>query len=428
MDRKNYLKLQQKREELVSKMQSLLGGENPTAEDIAQADQILKGDLAAVDSQLATYAEAFARELTMPAVATVSVTDRSEADPMRGFHSAADFARAVHSACYPGSIAEPRLQALRRAGEPMAAPTGYMQEGQSAEGYLVPPAISSRVWELVSTLEDIFQLCSPEPTASNAVGLQANETTPWGATGVQAYWRAEAAQMTASKIVPGERQTRLHELYALVLATEELISDAPLLESRLTRDAAKAISWKASEAVVRGTGAGQPLGFEKAACLVTVAKESSQAADTILPKNLTKMFSRLLASPGDVVRWLANRDVVSEFVDLKIGNEPSWVGINGGLRDAPNGMLLGYPILFTEHAKTLGDLGDITLANFSGYHAVERRGGVKYDTSIHLYFDYAMTAFRWIFRLGGQPYLSGPVSPANGSNTRSHFVNLAERA
>jgi hypothetical protein len=38
-----------------------------------------------------------------------------------------------------------------------------------------------------------------------------------------------------------------------------------------------------------------------------------------------------------------------------------------------------------------------------------------------------LTAFRWLFRLGGQPFLSAPVTPAQGSNTRSHFIALAAR-
>ena len=64
----------------------------------------------------------------------------------------------------------------------------------------------------------------------------------------------------------------------------------------------------------------------------------------------------------------------------------------------------------------------------SGYAlATKAGGGVDFAQSIHLFFDQNLTAFRWIIRAGGQPYLSAPVSPAKGANTKSHFVALAAR-
>ena len=47
---------------------------------------------------------------------------------------------------------------------------------------------------------------------------------------------------------------------------------------------------------------------------------------------------------------------------------------------------------------------------------------------MHLYFDYGAQAFRWTFRLGGQPHMSAPVTPARSAATKSHFVALAARA
>jgi Phage capsid family. len=99
-----------------------------------------------------------------------------------------------------------------------------------------------------------------------------------------------------------------------------------------------------------------------------------------------------------------------------------------GLAEAPGGFLLGLPIRFSEFASTVGDLGDIQLISPRGYYGVRRAEGVRFASSIHLYFDYATEAFRWTFRYGGQPHLSAPVSPANGSATKSHFVTLAARA
>ena len=52
---------------------------------------------------------------------------------------------------------------------------------------------------------------------------------------------------------------------------------------------------------------------------------------------------------------------------------------------------------------------------------------MRADTSIHLWFDQNTTAFRFVMRMNGQPWLSAAIARKNGSNTLSHFVTLASR-
>jgi len=111
-----------------------------------------------------------------------------------------------------------------------------------------------------------------------------------------------------------------------------------------------------------------------------------------------------------------------------LGQQPIWTPPATGFQNAPGGFLFGRPVRFSEHCKTLGDKGDIQLLDLKGYYGVRKEGGTRYATSLHLYFDYGLQAFRWILRFGGQPHLSAPVAPANGANTKSHFVSLDERA
>lgn len=233
--------------------------------------------------------------------------------------------------------------------------------------------------------------------------------------------------MSPTKLVTDPRSVPLHELYVLALATEEMRDDAPRLADRITRKAALALQWKISDSIVYGTGAGQPLGWFNSPARVSVAKESGQAADTIVADNVLKMASRLLVMPGDRPVWLANRDTLPELATMTIGDQPAWIGA-GMLQNAPGGQLLGYPVIFTEHAKTVGDQGDLQLVNPRGYYAARRTASPQFASSIHLFFDYAVETFRWMFRFGGQPYLSAPMSPANGASSKSHFVVLDARA
>ncbi len=345
-------------------------------------------------------------------------------DPRGGFADMSDFALSVVQACRPGGRVDERLRALQYG----AAPSDYHQESGTAEGYLVPSEFRQTIWELVFNGEDILGMVSPEPTASNSVELEADESTPWGATGVTAKWRAEASQMIAQKVDPVDpRIVKLHELYAFVTASDELLQDAPRMNARLTRKAAMAIQWKASEAIINGTGGGQPLGWMKSGALVSIAKEGGQAADTIVTANVTKMYARLLGTPGGKPRWIANRDIVPQLMELAINGLPMWTPPVAGLREAPGGFLLGLPIQWSEHAETLGDKGDLQLVDPMGYYATQRESGPQFASSIHLFFDYGLQAFRWTFRFGGQPYLSAPVSPAKGANIKSHFVVLDAR-
>lgn len=349
---------------------------------------------------------------------TITVKDNKEDDPNSGFTDLAEFSMAVRGACLPGGDRDNRLNVL-------GAPSSPHKEGGSSDGYMVPVAMRNQIYDLVFAEPDLLSMVDSEPTSGNSVQMLRDETTPWGSTGIQANWAAEGSQLTESNLETEGSELKLHKLYAFVTATEELLDDAPRLNARLTRGAARAINWKANESIIYGTGAGQPLGYYTSSALVTVAKESGQSADTIVAANLSKMYSRNL-NPGRGV-WLANSDTLPQLVGLTIGDQPVYTLPQTGITSAPNGTLFGRPLMFTEQCKTLGDKGDIQFVDPMGYY-LARKQGINFASSIHLYFDYDVQAFRWTFRLGGQPYLSAAVSPNNGSSTKSHFVTLAARA
>ncbi|MBR9764803.1 MAG: phage major capsid protein [Rhodobacteraceae bacterium] len=338
-----------------------------------------------------------------------------------GFKDLGEFATVVHAAVRAGQVGgvvDERLASL--AGS-------HSGGGSSGEGYSLPPQYRDQIWELVTQFDEFGPIIDEEPTEKREVKLAADETTPWGTAGIKAYWRAEGAKMTPSQIADEGRTVPLHELYTLALATEELLEDSPRLQNRLTNKAAQAIAWKKNLAIVEGSGVGQPLGWMKSNALVTVGKESGQAADTINATNVLKMYSRLLMAPGDSPFWQANTNCLPQLMTMTIGDRPIWVPPTG-LAEAPGGFLLGLPVRLTEFAKSVGDLGDLQLISPKGYYGARRSSGAKFASSIHLYFDYGVQAFRWVFRYGGQPHLSAPMSPHNGADTKSHFIALAERA
>jgi HK97 family phage major capsid protein len=418
----------------LDQLNALLGKEGATDAEKTQITTLeaqvdaLEVELAALDAEIAAE-EKTARRATLFSSSTLSggpafQTRVNDSDPSRtsGFANLTEFARSVYQLTVNG-IRDPRFE---------AAGTGFQSnQGSSGEGILVPTEWREQIWSLVFDNNDLLGACNPEPTQGNTVGIIKDETTPWGAAGVQAAWRSEGVAMLNTKAQLTPTLMQLHELYAFVLATNEILDDGPRLQNRITVQAARAIRWKAFEAVVWGDGNGKPLGFMNSPALVTVAAEGGQTAGTIVTANVLKMMARLFEMDGGSPVFLANRDTIPQLGLLTIGNNAAWLPLNqplagGGIRKG--GMLLGEQLLFNEHCQTIGTKGDIVLADLSGYAlATKTGGGIDFAASIHLFFDQNLTAFRWIFRVGGQPYLSAPISPAKGTNTKSHFIALANR-
>jgi len=385
----------------------------------------LSADVETLEATIKTEENATKRAASFaPAViaprAAFSAGRSFDADPVGqlGFKSLAEFASVVR-----GTAAGMFDERLNAAG----ATTYNSGQGSAGEGFLVPPDYAKSIWSIAFTDLDLVGMAKPEPTSSNAVLRPKDESTPWGAVGVQAYWRNEAATMTASKYAVTAELMTLHELYAFTAATNEILSDAPMLENRLTYQAGRAISWVSSEAIMWGNGVGKPMGFMNANSLITVAKDTGQATKTITVSNLGNMLARMLAYGGKPF-WIANRDTIPALMQCQLGTYAAFLPINQPLMGSPfEYTLLGFPILFSEHAQTLGTPGDIVLANMDGYYSAIKTGGESYATSMHLYFDVNETAFRWTMRLAGVPTLSAPIQPAKGSTAKSHFIALAAR-
>ncbi len=84
-------------------------------------------------------------------------------------------------------------------------------------------------------------------------------------------------------------------------------------------------------------------------------------------------------------------------------------------------------MIVSQHANTFSSLGDVLLVDLSYYQTITKAGGMQTATSMHLYFDADMTAFRTTFRMDGQSKIAAPITPAKGTATLSPFIQLAAR-
>lgn len=347
------------------------------------------------------------------------IKDRIEDDAKRGFRNYGDFCASIVRAASDKGVDERLTRAASTFGNEASGPDG---------GYAVPPEFAREITSIAYAEDSLLSRCDNTPISGNNMSFPKDETTPWGSTGVTAAWESEGNQSTPKKPALGESQLKLRKLKVLVAASDELLADAPAMSSYITRKMGEAVDWKVNDAIVNGTGAGQPLGIRVAASIVSQAKEASQTAVTINAANLAKMYGRVLKGAGANLVWLLNPDGFNQIATLNLNNNPIWMPANEGFKGAPDGLLLGRPVVLTDTCATLGTVGDIILANMSGYRAITKAGGAEFATSMHLWFDQDLMAFRLIFRMDGQPALAAPVTPPNSSVTRSHFVSLATRA
>ncbi|CAJ7028835.1 HK97 family phage major capsid protein [Burkholderia pseudomallei] len=427
--------LQQRKAKLVAEMREIVTAANASADGNMTDEQVtqfdaLRAQVEAINAQIEREELMAANEVASGVEiaddARIDVSDNRLLDPRRGWKSVGEFAQAVRAAA-PGYGTRPDERLLIGA----AAPSTFGNEaGGQDGGFLVPPEYSAEIFTLSLEEDALLPRTDTTPVSGNSMVFPKDETTPWGTDGIRAYWQAEASVANATKPKLGVATRRLHKLMALVPITDELLDDTNALTAYLPKKTAASIRWKTDEAILFGTGAGQPWGVMNSKALVVVPKDTGQATMTLSSKNIINMVSLLPAGSYGRSFWLMNPDVLPLLDQLALGQYPIYMPTGGGVRSmeaSPYGMLKGRPIITSEHAAQVSTQADISLLDLSYYQSITSRGGVQTATSLHLYFDADATAFRTTFRVDGAPKLENPITPPKSQNKRSPFIALAAR-
>jgi len=357
---------------------------------------------------------------------TVATEKKGEKDR---FSSLGQQMLAVVNAGRPGGKTDPRLY--------NAAASGLNETVQSDGGFLVQTDFVDGLMQDLIKSSVLAPKCRPQQISGNANSMKINgvdeisRATGSRQGGIQAYWADEADEKTKSKPKFRKIELNLHKLIGLCYATDELLADAPALESFIRAAFPAEFAFVTDDAILRGTGAGQPLGILNAGSLVTVNKEAGQKADTITAQNVIDMSSRIFAGSYLNANWYINQMCLPQLYTMSVA-----VGLGGqlifmppgGISGAPYGTLLGRPVIPIEQASALGDVGDILLADLNGY-VLAQKGGIQSDVSIHVRFVYDESVFRFVLRLDGQPVRATALTPYKGGAgaTQAHFVALQAR-
>jgi HK97 family phage major capsid protein len=418
--------------------------------EAAQFDDNLKA-LVAVDGQLQREEKLMEFERNSGSVVDDNETAASRAgapgSEKKGFANLGEQLRAVVQATRTnGRTVDPRLMQAAAAGASEAVP--------SDGGFLVQSDFATEIWTRAHDMGQLLSRVRRTPVNGNGLKMNAIDETSradgsrWG--GVQSFWANEASTVTAKKPKFRRMELELEKLLALYYATDELIEDAAAFGDIATQAFSEEMTFKTEDAIYEGDGSGKPLGIMNSPALITVTKETSQAAATVLAENVLKMFARLPSRSMANAVWFCNVDVLPQLPQLNIkvknvaGTEnvgglntpifqfpsgsdfpgpgrPQGVGVNNF------GTILGRPVVPVEYASTLGTVGDLVLVDLSQYQLIEKAGGVKLAQSMHVNFLSDEMCFRLTYRVDGEPLWNKALTPFKGTNAQSPFIALQTR-
>jgi HK97 family phage major capsid protein len=349
-------------------------------------------------------------------------------DPKRGFKDHREFLTCVMHVGR-GGRPDDRLRPLF-VGK--SATAGSDEAGGYSDPYggvLVPHAFSPDLMTGTAEADPIgaytTKIPMETPTISFPARVDKNHSSSVSG-GLRVYRRAETQAVTASRMELEEVELKASSLMGVSYVTEELLARSlssyiALLSAGFSDEFAARLIYERLD----GTGGGEFEGVLNTPCKISVAKETGQAAATIVWENVVKMRAR--AWRYSVAIWLANHDTLPQLLQLNqsigTGGVPVWQP--SGREDHPD-VLLGRPLFFSEFAKTLGTTGDLLLGNWSQY--LEGTLTPMQDAeSVHVRFLNHERTFKFWLENAGRCWWRAALTPKNGS-TLSPFVALDTRA
>lgn len=427
MNMKKILEMKAKREDSRLKAMAVLN--KAEAEDRFLSDEEQK-EIDKYEDEIRSWDESIHRAEKLMAIEpedrgaeNPEVKPSPEKSNEKRFSSFGEQLMAAYRAAMPGGKVDERLSTR--------AASGLSESTPSDGGFLVQQDFVTELLKRTYETGILASKVKKIPISTNANGMKINAIdedsrangSRWG--GVQTYWEGEADEITASKPKFRQMELSLKKLTGLCYATDELLQDAAALEAVIRQAFAEEFGFKIDDAILSGSGSGEPLGILNSDAIVTVAKEASQT-DIITVENLIKMWNRLWSRSRANAVWYINQELEPYLYTLKIGDKPVYIPA-GGLSEKPYGTLFGRPVVPIEQCSAAGEVGDIILADIGQYLLIDK-GGVKAASSIHVRFLYDENVFRFIYRVDGKPIWTKPLTPYKGSASVSPFVTLAKRS
>lgn len=330
------------------------------------------------------------------------------------------------------SAEDRRLLQFPIGGGPKAAATGLNTDVGSEGGFLVGQERASTILQRSYSQGQVLSRVTRMPIGamSNGMKLPAIDETSRADNsrfgGIVSGWLGQGNTLTSGKPKFREMDLKLKKVGAFVYATDEMLTDAMVMENWIGRYLPLELTFRAEDAVVNGTGSGQPLGVRNSGAAISVTRA---AASRIQSDDLRGMWNRMWAPARRNAVWLVDQSTEGEFdaLGISIGTggvlDPSYKPA-GSVPGQEFATYKGRPIIPVEYCAALGTSGDIVLVALDEYTVIDR-GAVEQAVSMHVAFLAAEQVFRFIYRIDGQLNWNAPLTPKSGGDTLSAAVVLS---
>ncbi len=317
------------------------------------------------------------------------------------------------------------------------APLGMSEGTNSAGGYDVKPEWFQKVWDKTRDYPKLLEMTSKIPAASSTLNIPAISESGLADGsrhgGVLGYYVSEGSTATASYPALTQVTATLQTLVILNYVTMQLLQDGNVegIEKLVNEKCALEILWQQNQAVINGSGSGQPTGILNQPALVTVTHSTNDSAAMFGFDDLAKMYKSLYPPSRSNAVWLMNPEAYSVLLTMTFPNAaststyPAWSLTYDAHNEFPL-KLFGRPVIECMNNPQLGNVGDIILAALDQLVCYERPG-IQVDVSDQIQFTSLQVAYRTCYRYDiKSPWLSSLAS-VDTHYSYSPFVCLSSR-
>jgi HK97 family phage major capsid protein len=224
-----------------------------------------------------------------------------------------------------------------------------------------------------------------------------------------------------------QRLLTMYKYAAITQFGDELLGDdfTGELPAEVTTAVGSQIINKLNEDItIDGTGTNEPLGAFNTNNTALI-KVTRAAANAFAASDAFRMYQA--HTHGANSCWMVTRNAMASLFALQTTNNTmvTWIA---NLRDKPQMLLLGLPVIVTDLLPALGTEADICLVN-PDFYAMGLRQALTVESSIHVAFIQDVTTYRFVARGGGIPLPTSTYAykidgSGNKVNEHSPFVVL----
>lgn len=296
-------------------------------------------------------------------------------------------------------------------------------------GYAVPEGFVLDINKQINLNSGISSLVDPQPVGqpSGRMPIPDYSVVPTAGSGDSAEAAGVGTNVRAEGGAYDEETGKLEQLQwrvtdalsGYVKASKELSQYAPAIEGLLRRYIATAQGSKKEYFILRGNGAGEPLGILNWTGAIAITPDTD---NTFAVADADEMLSRFLQVGSQPV-WLIHPGIIPDIAGMERGTGAGT--FQSDISQALSTTLHGYPIIRSQHLPQDDNSGCVILADLSMYTMFEF-GTMYLDFSEHADFLNGNNVWRFGQLVDGKPSMTSAVTLADpqGSYTLSPFVYL----